>query len=99
MKCNAPEGTDSLRYTGDQAAIGLPPADSSYNCPMTGNKDLSLFSDCRRKPLEHPSCSGMTQAIYMAIVTLSGIKTGLCHKANSMDSKASLWLISLCLRF
>lgn len=75
MNWDAPEGTDDLRYAGDQEAVGLPSATSSCTSPGVESKDLSSFSDYRRKqicmPLEHPSSLGMTPVICVVIAPLS----------------------------
>ena len=84
------EGPDGLGHTGDLEAIGVPPAASDFTSPLVESKNWSSFTGCERKltcmPLEHTSCPRMTPA------PLSGTKTRLCHKANSLAIKFLLGL-------
>lgn len=85
-----------MGYTGDLEVVGLPPAAFDCTSPLVESKNLGSFSDCKRKltcmPLEHTSCLGMTQAICVVIAPLSGTKTRLFHKANSLAIKFLLGL-------
>lgn len=60
MNWDPAEGTDGLGYMGGREAVGLPPAASDCTSPLVESKNLSSFSDCKRKltcmPLEHTSC-------------------------------------------